>query len=237
MTDHASSPVTNPVTSSFTKVLLVRHGQSLANAGGKTADHDTNPLTELGRMQSRDFADRLDCKPTLFIVSPFLRAQQTAEPLRQRFPDVPVEEWPIQEFTFLDPARHKGTSEEDRQPNVMSYWQRQDPTFIDGPGAESFTQFFDRAREAIRRLVNRNPGGCIVIVTHGYFMQAFRLVLLFPNATDAELFSNFRRFHLINFIQNTDSLEFAIQDGKIQLIGQPPSDGFHTSRRDVPCID
>jgi 2,3-bisphosphoglycerate-dependent phosphoglycerate mutase len=222
VTDRASSPVTNPVT----KVLLVRHGQSLANAGGKTADHDTNPLTDLGRMQCRDFADRLDCKPTLFIVSPFLRAQQTAEPLRQRFPDVPVEEWPIQEFTFLDPARHKGTSEEDRQPSVTSYWQRQDPTFLDGPGAESFTQFLDRAREAAHRLVTRNPGGCIVIVTHGYFMQAFRLLVRFPNATDAELMANFLRFHLTNFIQNTDSLEFAIQDGKIQLIGQPRLTGF-----------
>jgi 2,3-bisphosphoglycerate-dependent phosphoglycerate mutase len=218
--------VTDRASSAVTKVLLVRHGQSLANAGGKTVDHNTNPLTELGRMQSRDFADRLDCKPTLFVVSPFLRAQQTAEPLRQRFPDVPVEEWPIQEFTFLEPTRHKGTSEEDRQPNVTSYWQRQDPTFLDGPGAESFTQFFDRAREAIRRLVTRNPGGCIVIVTHGYFMQAFRLVVRFPNATDAELMANFLRFHLTNFIQNTDSLEFAIQDGKILLIGQPHLSSF-----------
>ena len=40
-------------------------------------------------------------------------------------------------------------------------------------------------------------------------MQAIRLVLLFPNATDAELMANFLRFHLVNFIQNIDSLEFA----------------------------
>jgi 2,3-bisphosphoglycerate-dependent phosphoglycerate mutase len=138
--------VTEPASQTVTKVLLVRHGQSVANAGGRTADHDTNPLTELGRAQARDFAGRLPCTPTLFVVSPFLRAQQTAEPLRQQFPDVPVEQWPVQEFTFLDPARHKDTCEEDRQPNVMAYWQRQHPAFIDGFGAESFTQFFDRAR-------------------------------------------------------------------------------------------
>jgi probable phosphoglycerate mutase len=146
--------------------------------------------------------------------------------LRQRFPDVPVEVWPIQEFTFLDPARHQDTNEEDRQPNVMAYWQRQDPAFIDGFGAESFTQFFDRAREAIHRLVSRKPGGCIVIVTHGYFMQAFRLAVRFPGATDAELMANFLRFHLVNFVQNTDSLEFEVHDGKIQLIGQPSLSGF-----------
>jgi probable phosphoglycerate mutase len=218
--------VTESPSQATTRVLLVRHGQSVANAGGKTSDHDTNPLTDLGRTQAKDFADRLPCRPTLIVVSPFLRAQQTAEPLRRRFPDVPVEEWPIQEFTFLAPARHKDSTEDDRQPQVLDYWQRQDPTFLDGPGAESFQQFLDRARETIRRLVNTIPGGCIVIVTHGFFMQAFRFVLLFPDATDAELMANFRRFHLVNFIQNADSLEFAIRDGKIQLVGQPHLTGF-----------
>jgi len=48
----------------------------------------------------------------------------------------------------------------------------------------------------------------------------------FPNATDAELMANFLRFHLVNFIQNTDSLEFAIQNGKIRIIGQPQLTGF-----------
>jgi 2,3-bisphosphoglycerate-dependent phosphoglycerate mutase len=213
--------LTEPASLAVTRVILVRHGESLTNAGGKAADHISNPLTDLGQLQARDFAERLPCKPTLFVVSPFLRAQQTAGPLRQRFPNVPVEEWPIQEFTFLDPARHRGTSEEDRHPYVLAYWQRRDPAFIDGPGAESLTQFFDRAREAIRRLESADPGGCVVLFTHGYFMQAFRLVLLFPNAADAELMANFQRFHLVNLIQNADSLEFEVRDGKIYLFGQP----------------
>jgi probable phosphoglycerate mutase len=209
-----------PASPVSTKIILVRHGQSVTNAGGRAADQVSNPLTELGRAQSREFAERFDCKPTLFVVSPFLRAQQTSEPLRQRFPDVPVEEWPIHEFSFLNPALHKGTSEADREPNVVGYWQREDPAYIDGPEAESFTLFLDRAREAIRRLVARDPGGCIVIFTHGFFMQAFRLVLLFPNATDSELMANFQRFHFLNFIQNIGSLEFELRNGKIQLIGQ-----------------
>jgi 2,3-bisphosphoglycerate-dependent phosphoglycerate mutase len=218
--------VTQPASPAATRILLVRHGQSVANAGGKTADNATNPLTELGRAQSKNFAERLDCKPTLLVTSPFERAQQTAEPLRQRFPNVPVEEWPIQEFNFLDPSRQANTSEVDREPFAATYWQRDDPAYIDGPGAESFTLFLDRAREAIHRLVSRTAGGCIVIFTHGYFMQAFRLVLLFPNATDAELMSNFLRFHLVNLIQNTDSLEFEVCESKIQVIGQPNLRGF-----------
>jgi probable phosphoglycerate mutase len=202
-----------------TRVILVRHGQSVTNAGGRAADQVSNPVTELGRAQAREFAERLDCKPTLLVTSPFLRAQQTSEPLRQRFPDVPVEEWPIQEFSFLNPALHRGTSEVDRESHVVAYWQREDPAYIDGPEAESFTLFLDRARETIRRLVSSNPGGCIVVFTHGFFMQAFRLVLLFPNATDAELMANFQRFHFLNLIQNIGSLEFEVRDGKIQWIG------------------
>ena len=57
-------------------------------------------------------------------------------------------------------------------------------------------------------------------------MQAFRLVLLFPNAADAELMANFQRFHFVNLIQNADSLEFEVRDGKIRFIGQPRLTGF-----------
>jgi broad specificity phosphatase PhoE len=100
--------MTEPASPVSTKIILVRHGQSVTNAGGRAADQVSNPLTELGRAQSREFADRFDCTPTLFVLSPFLRAQQTSEPLRQRFPDVPVEEWPIQEFSFLNTLLYKG---------------------------------------------------------------------------------------------------------------------------------
>jgi len=211
--------MTEPASQVSTKIILVRHGQSVTNAGGRAADQVSNPLTELGRAQSKDFAERFDCKPTLFVISPFLRAQQTAEPLRQRFPDVPVEEWPIQEFSFLNPVLYEGTSEADRESHVVAYWERGDPAYIDGTDAESFALFLGRARETIRRLAARDPGGCIVVFTHGFFMQAIRLVLLFPNAADAELMANFQRFHFLNLIQNIGSLELEVRDGKIQLIG------------------
>jgi probable phosphoglycerate mutase len=206
--------------SQTTRILLVRHGQSVANAGGIPPDHITNPLTELGHAQAKAFADGVSCEPTLFLISPFLRAQQTAEPLLQRFPTIPVEEWPIQEFTFLEPNRHKGTNEEQQMPHILEYWERGDPAYLSGPGAESFTLFLDRARHAIQRLARMAPGGFIVVFTHGLLMQAFRLLVLFPNATDAELMANFRRFHFVNFIENTDSLELEAVGGKIRLVGQ-----------------
>ena len=35
----------------------------------------------------------------------YLRTQQTAQPTIERFPEVPVAVWPIQEFTYLEPSR------------------------------------------------------------------------------------------------------------------------------------
>jgi 2,3-bisphosphoglycerate-dependent phosphoglycerate mutase len=220
--------MTEAASAASTRIILVRHGQSVTNAGGRAADQVSNALTELGRAQAIRFAERIDCKPALIVVSPFLRAQQTAEPLRRRFPDVRVEEWPIQEFSFLNPALHRGTSELDREPHAVAYWQREDPAYADGPEAESFTLFLDRAREMIRLLADRQLAtkGCIVVFTHGYFMQAVRMVLLFPSATDAELMANFQRFHLLNIIQNIDSLELEVREGRIRLIGSAHQTDF-----------
>ncbi len=218
--------MTSSATRHTTRVLLVRHGQSVANAGGIPADYITNPLTELGHAQAKAFAEGFDCEPAAFVVSPFLRARQTAEPLLQRFPDVPVEEWPVHEFTFLEPARHNGTNEEQQMPHILAYWERGDPSYVAGAGTESFTLFLDRARDAIQRLAHITAEGCIVVFSHGLLMQAFRLVLLFPNASDAELMANFRRFHFAHFIQNVESLELEVSDGQVRLFGQPHLTAF-----------
>jgi probable phosphoglycerate mutase len=218
--------MTDPTSTPSTRIILVRHGQSVANAGGIAPDHITNPLTELGHMQAKTFSEEFDCSPTLFVVSPFLRARQTSEPLLQRFPEIPTEEWPIYEFTFLEPARHNGTNEEQQMPHILAYWERGDPAHLTGPGAESFTLFLDRARDAAQRLAQMNPGGCIVVFTHGLLMQAFRLLMLFPTATDAELMSNFRRFHFSNFIKNTEAIELEAINGQLRLVGQPHLTSF-----------
>ncbi len=227
MTD-SDLPQANVQTSSspITRVLLVRHGQSLANAGGIPEDHITNPLTELGHEQARSFAESFASEPTLFLVSPFARARQTSEPLVQRFPAIPVEEWPIHEFHYLAPERHNGTSEEQQIPHMDKYWQRGDPNYFDGPGAESFSAFMDRTRDAMKHLSRLNTGGHIVMFTHGFVMQAFRLLSLFPDATDQQLMSNFRRFHFVNFIHNTDSIEFEVVNGRLRMVGQQHLNDF-----------
>lgn len=205
--------------SHITRILLVRHGQSIANAGGITSTDDTNPLTELGQQQARTFAENFPHTPARFLVSPFLRARQTAAPLLARFPAVTVEGWPIQEFRYLNSELIPMT-DLDRWPAAIThYWERSDPAYVDGPHTESFSGFLARIRDTILRL-SEAPAGCHVLFTHGFWMQAFRLLLLFPHATDLELMSNFRRFHSVNFIRNLESLDFEVAGGRIRPLNQ-----------------
>ena len=203
-----------------TRILLIRHGQSVANAGGTPPDHITNPLTELGHAQAKAFADGFSCEPTLFLISPYTRAQQTSVPLRQRYPEVPIEEWPIYEFNYLEPGRLKNTSEEQQMPHILKFWEQDDPSHSDGPGAESFSVFLRRVRDVIKRLTQLKSDGCIVVFTHGFFMQAVRILLLFPTATDQQLISNFRRFHFVNFIENLEAVELEVVNGQLRMVGQ-----------------
>ena len=209
---------TNMATASGAKIILVRHGQSLANAGGMCGDHTTNPLTELGREQARAFAESFRGSPTRFIRSHYLRARQTAEPLLAKFPAVPVEDWPVHEFSYL--ALTCPVTDELLMPRAMVFWQRADPAHIDGSDVESFTAFLTRVRGAANRLAAMPAGEHIVVFTHGFWMQAFRMHLLFPQATDAELMRSFRRFHNGHFIANTEALEFEARNGRIHMLGQ-----------------
>lgn len=119
-------------------VRFIRHGESASNAGAATVDTNSTPLTALGREQAFTVRDSFTAAPDLIVTSPFLRARQTAELTQQRFPDVPVEVWPVEELTFLEPARYAGTTAEQRRPWVAVYWQAADPFSVDGPGAELF---------------------------------------------------------------------------------------------------
>lgn len=155
---------------------LIRHGQSASNAGLPATGHDDVPLTELGLMQARALVDRLRQPPDLLILSPFLRARATAEPILARWPDTRCETWPIQELTYLSPARCVGTTSATRRPWIDDYWQRCDPDYCDAADAESFAAFLGRLRDFHRRLLALDAR-FVVAVGHGQFFCAYLIAL------------------------------------------------------------
>ncbi|HEV7397946.1 MAG TPA: histidine phosphatase family protein [Pyrinomonadaceae bacterium] len=159
------------------EVWLIRHGESTANAGAATFSPESVPLTERGMAQARCIAEQVSDRPDLIVVSSFLRSQQTAAPLIAKYPDVKVEEWPVQEFTYLSPDRCHNTSFLDRKPLVAEYWARNDAYYCDGPGAESFANLLERALATVAR-IKAADNEFIVMLSHGQFLRGVIWLLL-----------------------------------------------------------
>src|SRR5437764_13957945 len=120
--------------------FLIRHAESQSNAGMATADPEDVALTPRGIEQARFVAAFLKDYTSLdlIVTSPYLRTKQTAEPTMIEFCFVPGEEWNVQEFTYLSSIHQSHSTIEERRPLVEAYWEQCLPSFMDGPGSESF---------------------------------------------------------------------------------------------------
>lgn len=201
-------------------VRLVRHAESLANAGARTREPGTYSLTELGLQQAEALAPRVDPPPDLIVHSPYLRARQTAAPVIRRFPTIPIEEWPVQEITYLTPARCVDTTQVERQGIAMEYWQRCDPNYVDGPGAESLAGFMQRAAALLDQLRAR-PERQIMVFSHAHFIVGVLWQITHPNQPlDPAAMRVFRQFLEQTEIHNCATVPLQIANDGVITIGE-----------------
>jgi len=181
------------------KTLYIRHAQSEANAGGRTIDPASIAITEAGYAQSMSLAEEISEHPDLIIVSQYIRTRQTALPLTQKYPNSPMEVWPLHEFTFLSPIICRNTTPKERRPLVEKYWKSCDPDFIHGEGAESFNQFRERISQTING-INALKLNNVIVFTHEQVILLIKLMLL------AEQFSmaDYREKVMNESIKNTE---------------------------------
>lgn len=191
------------------KIFCCRHGESVANAGAATLDPLSIELTELGRRQAEDLARQWAEAPSLIVVSPAVRARSTALPTMRRFPSVRVEEWPIQEFTYLAPARCAGTTADQRRAWVEDYWALADPDRSDGDDAESFNEFLARVDGTAARLAqfSGESDRTILLFGHGQFINAMRWRQ--SSSGGRQKMPSFRAFDLRNPVAHCEPLELA----------------------------
>jgi 2,3-bisphosphoglycerate-dependent phosphoglycerate mutase len=183
------------------EVWFIRHGESVANAGGRTTEAGIYPLTERGFRQASQLAAALPLEPDFIIHSPYLRARQTAEPTMGRFASVPNEEWSVQEVQYLDPALCVNTTQDERHVLAFDYWEKCDP-YTAAPNAESFVDFVLRARTALDRLAARTER-LTYVFCHGHFMRALAWLLLFrPSELTRAAMLHFRQFMQSYLVRN-----------------------------------
>ena len=143
-------------------IVLVRHGQTAVNAEGRLQGRIDAPLTELGRRQASASGSALDpAAVRRVVVSPLLRARQTAEAFGLPA-SVPVdvdERWVELDYGEWDgqPLRSMPTEDWDR-------WRR-DETFAP-PGGESLVALEARVRAACESLCEEAREGDVVVVSH-----------------------------------------------------------------------
>ena len=167
-------------------ILLIRHGESKANAG--TDEPSSYPeaieLTEQGRQEARAVARFLEseCSPDLIITSSFRRAAETAIFTKKRVPFADTEEWnDVHEFTYLcsecAPAPLLTSRQQRLQLDV--YWKTcrpfstgcQKPSPTECTKSESFATFIERAQNVLLRL-KETPYETVALFSHEQFIRA-----------------------------------------------------------------
>lgn len=159
------------------RIWLIRHGESMVNTGLAFSTFAGAPLTQRGAQQAQLVAALFTEPPAVVVTSSYLRAQQTAQPTLQRFPQLRCEEWPIHEFTYLTFPSAGAATRDELQPRAEAYWERSDPAYYDGPQAESFTAFTQRVQQTLVKLRHRSEP-FLVLFTHELFISAVTWMLL-----------------------------------------------------------
>jgi len=205
------------------RLYLIRHGESISNAGGRTDAPHSTLITPKGHAQAAKLADAWAGEtPKLIVTSPFIRTKDTAMPFVKRFRQASRAEWRVEEFTPLEPKNWSGTTHSERMPKVHEYWERADPQYLDGPGAETFVEFIGRVR-AMLTLAAERPEENIVVFTHGHFIQATLWTVLSINEYPTpDLMKRFFQFAKAWPIDNTACVQ--LFHGETWTVGaiQPP---------------
>lgn len=159
------------------KILFVRHAQSMGNIGKVSSTPDEIPLSSFGIIQAKDLIKKIQETPDLIVLSKYLRTHQTAKPLIDSLPHIPVEKWNnVHEFTYLNQARCSNMSSIERRPIVNEYWDRNDPYYKDGGNAESFHEFINRIESSIYQIKNSTEYN-IMIFSHGQFILMLKILM------------------------------------------------------------
>ncbi len=161
------------------EIILIRHGQSTANATGVWQGQLDYPLSEEGRRQAAAAGRALrGTNISGIYASPLLRAFETAEIVAREtgFPDEVV---PIPDIMERSGGILEGYTWEEQEARSPEFVRK----FLALPeeerwafaGAETDEEILGRFEEAFSKILSRHPcgDGSIIVVSHGGVMRAF----------------------------------------------------------------
>src|SRR5215471_18069220 len=149
-----------------TRVFMVRHGATVLSAEDRFAGVTDVELSDEGRGQARDLAERLSReKITAVYASPLRRTVETARILAAPH-NLPTQT--CDGFREVSHGHWEGMKRrdvEEKFPDEMADWEKDPYTFAPA-GGESGLAVTARALPALIHLVRKHPGENILIVSH-----------------------------------------------------------------------
>jgi 2,3-bisphosphoglycerate-dependent phosphoglycerate mutase len=163
-----------------TRIILVRHGESMANKEKYIGGPDT-PLSQLGHEQAMQAGQHINSLLQVhhIISSPFTRALQTAHHIARAvgYPhDIELDHH-VQERDFGPDYESGEAGQLQKHPEYMlkgPKGNRLNPDFRPR-GGESLTDVRDRVQHTIHRIAQQHQGKNVVIATHGHTVRGFHM--------------------------------------------------------------
>ena len=169
------------------RLLLIRHGESVANAEGRLQGHLDIPLSDRGRRQAELLADRLaPLGVQALYTSPLLRAKGTAEIVAGCL-GLPVEERPaLMERNVGELAGLTRDEIITRFPRYMP--ARTQLRQIEIEGFEQDAEIAQRVKDALAAIIDAHAQGTVAVITHGGIIFSFcRQTLRMPTVRPGPL--------------------------------------------------
>ena len=154
-----------------TRLLVIRHGQSLWNQAGIIQGQQDIALSDLGRRQAAAIGARLAAAPIAAVyASPLCRAVQTAAAIAEPhgltlhtdadLAEIHHGQW--EGMTEADVAQSYG--------ELLELWLTR-PAQVQMPEGEHYADVRARGLRAIERIVAAHPGQMVAVVTHDVIVR------------------------------------------------------------------
>lgn len=154
-----------------TRLLLIRHGQTLWNAKKRYSGLINIGLSKIGRLQAAKLRKRLKDRPIHKVyASDRKRAIQTAQ---IAFAGIEIEKVPdLREVHFgvFEGLTHKEIMQ--KHPLIYKKWLK-DPFSVIIPEGESLKDFKRRVTGALKKIILLNRNKTVAVVSHGGAISVF----------------------------------------------------------------
>lgn len=160
------------------RIILIRHGQTLANAENRFQGQVDYPLSELGKKQAEALVEPLkNLKPGKIYASDLSRSRETAAPGAAALGLVPVSLNIFREYSW---GLLEGLSWPEIREMYPKLYDRlkKDMRQAEIPGQEPLAVFRRRLQKGLEILMDENNPDTVALVGHGRYLNALTVEFL-----------------------------------------------------------